>query len=185
MKKRIQKCIDGQDYVKVHITEKKGDYIEHVDGVILDQSSDQILMSDSFDFHYDGLKVIRKRDISEIQLTDNERFMKSVLKAEGYMALVRKRREQLRLKLGSLQQIFEQLKRSKLPVIIECKYGKSDLFQIGPVLEVTDKRVTIDHFNPRGEFDTKPVITKLKDITVVQIDSPYANTFYKYTKRVE
>ena len=60
MKKRIQKCIDGGDYVKVHVTEPKGDYIKHVDGIILEQSPDLILMSDSFDFHYDGLTLIRK-----------------------------------------------------------------------------------------------------------------------------
>lgn len=185
MKKRIQKCIDGSDYVKVHINAKKGDYITHVDGIILAQSADLILMSDSFDFHYDGLVVVRKVDISEIQLTDNERFMKRLLIAEGYMTLVKKRHKQLGLKLGSLQEVLEQLKRSKLPIIIECKYWKSDLFQIGPILDVTDKRLTIDHFNPRGEFDVKAAVTKLKDITLVRIDSPYANTFYKYAKRVQ
>jgi hypothetical protein len=185
MKKRIQKCIEGSDYVKVHITERKGDYIKRVEGIILAQSTDLILMSDSFDFFYDGLMVIRKGDISEIQLTDNERFLKGILMAEGYTALVRRRHKQLGLKLGSLVQVLEQLKRKKVPVIIECKYGKTDLFQIGPILEVTDKRLSLDHFNARGEFDVKPVVAKLKDITTVQIDSPYANTFFKYAKRVE
>ena len=185
MKKRIQKCIDGGDYVKVHVTEPKGDYIKHVDGIILEQSPDLILMSDSFDFHYDGLTLIRKADISEIQLSDNERFMKKILKAEGYMTLVKGRHKQLGLKVGSLEQVLKHLHRTKLPVIVECKYGKHDLFQIGPIVEVTSKRVSIDHFKANGEFDAKPVITKMKDITTVQIDSPYANTFYKYAKRVD
>ncbi len=185
MKKRIEKSIKGGDYVKVHLTEPKGDYIKHVDGVILAQSSDLMLMSDSFDFHYDGLTIIRKRDISEIQLADNERFMKMILRAEGYMTEVKKRYKQLGVNIDSLEHALTQLQRMKLPVIVECKYGKLDLFQIGPVVKVTPKRVSIRHFNARGEYEAKPVITKLKDITTVQIDSPYANTFFKYVKKVD
>ena len=49
--------------------------------------------------------------------------------------------------------------------------------------EVTDKKVLIKYFNARGEF-TKPVSSKLKDITYIHVDSPYANTFYKYAKEV-
>lgn len=185
MRKRIEKCIKAGDYVKVHLTEPKGDYIKHVDGVILEQSADLILMSDSFDFHYDGLMIIRKRDISEIQLADTERFMKMILKKEGYMTAVQKRYKHMGLKINSLEQALAQLQRSKRPVIIECKYGKHDLFQIGPIVNVTPKRVRIQHFNARGEYDAKPVITKLKDITTVRIDSPYANTFFKYVKKVD
>jgi hypothetical protein len=185
MRKQIEKCIKGGDYVKVHLTEPKGDYIKHVDGVILEQSTDLILMSDSFDFHYDGLTIIRKRDIRDIQLSDNERFMTMILKAEGYMTHVKKRKKQLGLNIDSLEQALAQLQRSRLPVIIECQYGKLDLFHIGPIVDVTPKRVSIHHFNAKGEYDAKPTITKLKDITTVQIDSPYANTFFKYVRKVD
>lgn len=183
MTKRINKLIKGKAYVKVHLSDDEDNYITHAEGIIVEQTADLLLMSDTTDFHYDGFTVLRKRDINEIELTDKERFFKKIFDAEGYSAQHIKRYKQLGVKLGTFQNTLDQLKQKGLPVIIECKYGRSALFQIGPVLEVTDKRVRIDHFNARGIFDSKPVTTKLKEITTIKFDAPYANTLFKYVKR--
>lgn len=183
MNKRIDKLIVGKSFVKVHLEDDEGYSIDHVQGIILSQTSDLLLMSKTDDFHYDGFTVIRKRDISKLEVTDKERFFKSILDREGHTSGVIRRHKQLGVRLGDLQEVLGQVQRKGLPVIIECKYGKSGIFQIGPVLEVTKKRVRLDHFSATGVFDAKPVITKLKDITLIQFDSPYANIMFKYIKR--
>lgn len=182
MQKRIDKIISSKSFVKVHLEDDEGQSIEYVQGIILSQTSDLILMSDTFDFHYDGFTVIRKRDISKFDVSDKERFFKTILDKEGLTTEVIKRYKQVGVRLSDMSDVLEQLRKKGLPTIIECKYGKSDIFQIGPILEVTKKRVRLDHFSATGVFDAKPVISKLKDITLIQFDSPYANTMFKYAK---
>ena len=183
MKRRIQKHIEAADYVKLEIAEKTGDNLARFSGIILGQSPELILMSDSFDFYYDGLVLLRRSDIDEIRCSDNERFMKRIMQKEGMHAIFKKRAKALDIPLSSFAAALEHFRKLEIPVIIQRKYHDEDIFQIGPVMEVTDKKVLIKYFNARGEF-TKPVSSKLKDITYIHVDSPYANTFYKYAKEV-
>ena len=81
--------------------------------------------------------------------------------------------------------MFEAIREAKIPVCVEAKYGKDDRFIIGPVMECDDKKVKINYFNSRGEYEFKYTPCKYKEITYFTIDSPYANTFFKYAKTVE
>lgn len=91
----------------------------------------------------------------------------------------------MKISLAPFRELFSQIQNLCIPVIIECKYGNDDRFQIGPIYKVSDKKVRIKYFNARGEYDVKPVSSKFKEITSVKIDSPYANMFYKYAKEIE
>ena len=185
MTKRIQKHINKQDFVKVYIEDKEGIPLTHYEGVIFGQSESLLLMSSFYDFTYDGCVILRKRDIYEIKHTENERFFKGILEKEGIFRDMMKKRKQIKIELSSLQDSFKNLQKSGIPVIIEGKYSKNERFIIGPIIEMNDKKVKIRYFNARGEYDFKPVSIRFKEVTIVQLDSPYANLFYKYAMEIK
>ena len=185
MKKRINKHLEKRDKVKVYIVDENGNEITDFEGFIIEESEKYILMSDMFDFYYNGLVVLRKRDIYEIRCSDNEKFFKYMLDKEKITDAIFEKRNQIDFKLGSFKEMFESLQRLGIPIIIECDYGTKDRFIIGPVSDFDNKKVKINYFNSRGVYDLKPVVAKYKDITFIKIDSPYANIFFKYAKEIE
>jgi hypothetical protein len=185
MKKRVEKHIKNQDFVKVYLADKDDLSITHFEGFIFEQSDRFILMSDTTDFNYDGIVVLRKSDISEIKHKENERFFKKILDDEKITELIFTKRDALNFSLSTFEDMFEQLQSSGLSIIIECKYSKDDRFLIGPIVKTENKRVRLKYFNANGEFDLKPTSAKYKEITFFKIDSPYANIFYKYAKDIE
>ncbi|MXV49610.1 hypothetical protein GS399_01390 [Pedobacter sp. HMF7647] len=185
MKKRIAKHIKNQDFVKVYITNTDDYEIDHFNGIIYEQNDKFILMCDTFDFNFDGFIVLRKSDISEIKCTENEKIFKQIIDNERITNSITKKRLAINVTLSAFKEMFIQLMYLKLPIIIECKYGKDDRFQIGPICEVDEKKVKLKHFNASGEFDLKPTTARYKEITFFRIDSPYANIFYKYAKEIE
>ncbi|WP_300665235.1 hypothetical protein [Fluviicola sp.] len=185
MKKRIQKHIDKEEYVKIYIVDQDGTSITNFNGYILEQDKQFILMSTNNDFFYDGITVIRKADISEIKRTENETFFQKIMEKENLEKEMFERKELLNFHLNSYQEMFQTIHQMNIPVIIETKYGDDDRFLIGPVASFHNKHVKINYFNSRGEYDLKPVSCKYKEITHLTIDSPYARLFYKYSKIVE
>ena len=185
MKKRIQKHIDQKDFVKVYIVDEDDYGISHFEGYIFDQNDKLILMCDHNDFFYDGIIVLRKKDISEIKHSDNEKFLDKINIAEKTKELDYKKFENLKFKLDSWEAMFSNLKHLDKPLIAECKYDDDDRFIIGPVDSIDKKKVKIKYFNSTGEFDLKPSSVRFKDITFLRVDSPYANTFYRHVDEVK
>lgn len=185
MKKRIKKHIDEKHYVKVYISDEQGINLTHFEGIIFDQNEKYILMSDFEDFHYDGFVVAKKSDISEIKRTDNESFFDSIIDKEGIKETIIQKAVNLGFKLGDFPYMFNLLKELGTAIIIERLYEKESKFQIGPVIKVDKKKVYIDYFNAKGEYDLKPITSKYKDITYFKLDSQYANLYFKYSNRIE
>ena len=179
--KLISKHIKKKNFVKVYIS-YNGYNLTHFEGFIFEQNRDFILMSDMNDFNYDGLVVLRKSDISEIKHTDKIKFFHKILKKEKIKKRIFKRRAKIDFKLETMYKMMKQLKKLQIPIICEHLYEKEELFQIGPIQKVGKKKAEIKYFNALGKFDFKPAIAKYKSITYIQIDSPYANIFYKYVK---
>lgn len=185
MKKRIKKHIDNKNLVKVNLADDEGYSMINFNGIIFDQNDQYLLMSDFYDFNYDGFVVVRKSDISEIKRTDNESFFDSIIEKEGIKEIIIQKAFDLNFKLDEFPEMFSKLKELGVPVIIERLYESESKFQIGPITKVEKKKVFIDYFNAKGEYDMKPVTSKYKDITYFKLDSPYANMFFKYSKRIE
>ena len=83
MKKRIQKHIDKQEYMKVYICDHDGADITNFNGFILAQNAKHIAICNTYDFFYDGISIVRKADIDEIRRTENEKFFQKILEKEG------------------------------------------------------------------------------------------------------
>ena len=185
MKQCIQKHINNKDFVKVYISDKDDLQIERFQGYIFKQTKDFIIMNDFMDFFYDGFVILRKRDIYEIKHSNDEKFFNKILVGEKIKKEVLNKYKELDLNLHSFEKIFESIFKTNLPVIVESKYGKDDIFQIGSIKKINKDNVKINYFNSRGEFDLKPVTAKYNKITSIKIDTNYANTFFKYAKEIK
>ena len=185
MKQAIDNHIKNQDFVKAYLVDEEDSSITHIEGIIFEQTDKLILMNDMTDFNYDGLTVIRKKDLSEIKHTDNEQFFKTILDKEDITQKIRTHREKIKVNLSKYKDLLVQVIETKQPVIIECKYANDDRFLVGPITKIEDKYIKIKHFNSLGQYDLKEIKVKIKDITILKIDSPYANIFYKYANEIK
>ncbi|VBB45310.1 conserved hypothetical protein [uncultured Paludibacter sp.] len=184
MKKKIDSLIQSKSFVKVFI-DKEDVNIEKTDGIIMFQNENFIVMSDTYDFFYCGMKLIRKKDISEIRNSDNEKVFNEIMKAEKLTDLHIELFNKYKIDFSDFKSLFNSLKFQNLPIIIECQYGKNDRFILGSIFEINEKNVRIEYINSRAEYDLIPTKVLYKDITTVCWDGQYTNLFYKYAKRIE
>lgn len=181
LQKLLSKHIKNQNFVKVY-TATDNYQIEKYEGFIFEENKKYILMNDMLDFNYDGFVLLRKADINEIKYTENEKFFSHILKKEKIKKRLFNKRKKLKLKLSSLEKMMKNLKSLKIPIICEHLYEKEDVFQIGSIKKVYKNRAMMRYFNSRGEFDLKLLPISYRTLTIIRIDSPYANIFYKYAK---
>jgi len=181
LNKLLHKHIKNENFVKVYTSTEDTD-LEAYEGFIFEYNNDYVLMNDMRDFNYDGLVVLKKADIHEIKHTQNENFFLHLLKKEKIKKDIYKRRKRIKFKLASIQEMMDNLKSLQIPIICEHLSGKRELFQIGTIKEVSNKKAQMKYFNARGKFDFKLVPVPYKSLTFMRIDSPYANIFYKYSK---
>ena len=185
MKKKIQKHIDKQQYVKVYLEESDGSAMTSFEGVIFEQNEKFILMCDTHDFDYDGLIILRKKDISKIRRSEFDKFVDMVLEKEDLKPQFIHNYTELDFHLGTWSKMFGALQIMEKAVIVDMLYGEDELFQLGSVSKVKPNSVVIDYISASGKYDLKPVVAKFKEITCVRIDSKYADLYYKYAKRVK
>ena len=178
--KKIDKLLKKQAYCKVYIANDEVNFT-HFNGIILNQNKVFLLMCDLNDFNFDGFVVFKKSDISEIKYGNNEKFINNVLIKEKIKDLIFDRYLSYNFELKDYKTMFEKLKEIKMPIIVEQLYFKYDLFQLGIINKIKNKKVLIDYLNASGEFDLKPVIAEYKNITCFRFDSPYANLYFKYS----
>ncbi len=183
MNKSLNKHQKKQNFVKIYLADDNGTALNHFEGVVLDHNAEFVMMLDLMDFNYDGYVVFRKADICEIKRSKNEVFFQKILHKENLLQPILN--DFHPIKLGGMEDMFKQLKKRKLPIIVKRLYGSDDIFQIGPIHSVTQKKVRINYFNAQGEFDLKPVVSKFTSITFFRVDSIYANLFNKYAKKLK
>ena len=185
MQKRINKHIEKKDFVKVYLADHNGLDLINFSGTIFAHNEEFIIMSSIYNFNEDGFVVISKSDISEIKKGENELFYDKILISEGIKEKIEVRFLELDFKLGTYVEMFESLKNNGFPIIIENLYGTKNICLIGPIFKVKKKKVFVDYFNARGEYDLKPVAIKFKDITFFRFDDLYTNLYFKHSKRVD
>jgi len=185
MKKSIQKHIDKEHYVKLELTNSKDKALCSFGGYIIAQNKHFILFCDFMDFHYDGMVIIKKKDVAEIRYSDFEKQLDKMKAGEGIKQNALKRVRKLNVKLGTYPEILEQIKAKDLAIIIEDLYGNKDYFQIGPIEKIGKKAVKLHYMNAKGYYEFKPVKAYYTDITFTRFDGPYATLFYKYSQSRE
>lgn len=151
----------------------------HLHGYVLRASRSLCLMRCFYDFHADGFAVFRTRDVLDVRCGPHERLWDRMLKGEGLLSDLQ---QPPRITLRSMPEAISSVSQTYGRLIIECEDAMEDLqdFYIGSVLKVSSKSVSMRHFDGLGRWQTRPAMISIDEITLLQLETPYLQAFWKY-----
>ena len=148
-----------------------------IQGFVLDESKDLILIQYVYDFNLDGLMVLRKDDITSLETTDTDKFQTSLLKDEN---LIEKINFEHNYVLESWQSFIHSAMKNHEYFIVEEEEYEEPEFNIGRILNLEEKEFTLRYFTGVARWIEEPVIIKYSDVTCIQIETNYLNFYQKY-----
>ena len=163
----------GRFYITVDKIEK------YIDGFVLDFSKEFILIREFVDFTSKSLIIIPLNKLTKIKYDKKQKNFTRILKLEKRVdnSLVFDK-----ITLESYREIFKAIKKKYKYVIIEDVFEGESNFCIGEIARVNKESVSIFYFDIMGKVDTYTTTTPFKDITNIEYDSDYLNTFIKHLK---
>jgi hypothetical protein len=180
LKKIIATHIKNKEYVQIS-RGFKSESFHDITGYILAYSNDFIMIASINDFTYSGFTCIPINTITEIRRNKTDEYFEMILKKESPKGFKKITKRYDTIDITSFQTIFENLKKQKECVIVECEREKHGYFSIGYIQKNSNKNVTTNRFNAQGIL-LKPVKDKFKQITKITYQDNYSNTFKKYIR---
>lgn len=140
-----------------------------------------MLVREFHDFYPEGCTALRLRDIVGLRSGRYERLWERMLAAEGMLDHVGLPYE---VPLRDLATLLRALRRRGEFVILECEDRDADVedYYVGRVLAVGRDSVRFAPFDPLGRWEERAHVIPLSEVTQVQFDAPYSNTFAKYLR---
>lgn len=148
-------------------------------GFVLALGREWVLLRQFHDFYPEGNTALRLRDITDVRSGEYERHWERMLAAEGSLDQVTATDD---IPLDDISQLLLALQRRGQNVIVECEDTDEDVqdFYIGQILSVDEDSVCFANFDALGRWDDAPDTIPFEEITQVQFDTPYVQTFSKY-----
>lgn len=180
--KTLRRALDERRMVRVVRALADG---EHMQGFVLGLSDELILLYAFSDFHPDGCYVLRTQDVVQVRSGKCERVNERILELEGLLDWVR---ISTMPPLDDLRALLGHLCEARLPCIVEREplLGEDEdkeRFLIGFVTRVGKRRCRVHHFNALGEWDDEPTRIKIENITCVQLEALYTETWLRHIAR--
>ena len=175
---KAKKHIAEKNILKVH-RELEGEDLGCY-GFLLDVSADFLVVQIDSDFQLDGYTIVPISTVADITCNKADRFHKSILRKEGVI----KRDHGLdhKLDLSDWSSVFKSLKAKGAVVSIEDETDEEIYYVIGRIIRVNKKSVAIQYFDALGQLDKETTKVNYEDITIVNFDSRYINTYAKHLK---
>lgn len=148
-------------------------------GLLLDISSELVLLHYEYDFELDGYKIIRRRDITRLTRRDIERFHDKLLEYEGVRQHAGMRYS---VDLTDWHSVLSSLQKSGLYVSLEHEPDQTYIYLVGKILRVHPKSVTMLGFDPLCDWHDAPTKISYTDITCISFSNRYIAMLSKYTK---
>lgn len=177
-RQRLRRFVNSQK--KVRLTRTFPSERLH-NGFIVSIGRDLVAMSQFHDFQPEGYTVLRIKDITNIRSGRYERQWEEMLAAEGTLQHVGLPYD---VPLDTMELLLRALQQHGRNIIVECEDPDENLedFYIGRVLGVNGESLYFTNFDGMGRWDKQPHEIPLLEITKIQFETPYANTFSKYLK---
>ncbi|MBU0486509.1 MAG: hypothetical protein KKA07_13285 [Bacteroidetes bacterium] len=162
------------------ITRKVAKGIEKVSrGYIVDRSGKLVVLQETEDFRALGFVILPVDQMKKIKSQKHDGYYDKIMELEKEKERIGMKTE---IELKNWKTAFKTFQSKRINVIVECEDPKRDSFSIGPVTKVTDKGVSIRHFDAEGFLAEKPTRIKYKDITKVVFDDRYVDVFSRYVR---
>lgn len=151
----------------------------NLQGFPLAFSHDLLMLRYVYDFHIDGLLLIRRDDITDLESRGTDQLQRKMLEAEKQL-----KRELFRTShdIQSFGAFLSSLTKQTI-VIVENESQNNRLFAIGRVLDVSGDYVSVLEFSGMANWESEATHIALGDITCCQIQSNYINFYARYFER--
>lgn len=152
-----------------------------IQGFLLGESDEYILIRYVYDFNLDGLMVLRKKDISRVETSKTDEFQTQLLKDEGIYEQIdfNSKYDVTSLKSLIVSVVAEKYKH----FIVEAEDRDEPDFTIGTIEKIGNKSIVMKHFTGIGRWIDEPVEINYSDITSLQVGSNYLNVYERHFRR--
>ena len=151
----------------------------HLQGFILDESDELLLIQYIYDFRLDGLMVLTKSDITRLQINRTCEFHTHLLRQQGLLKHIPFDRK---FDLSSWQDFFKSARKDFEFFTIEEERFKEPNYYIGTLEKVKKNHVKIREFTETGRWVDRPTVAKYKNITLCQVGTHYSDVYQQYFK---
>jgi hypothetical protein len=150
-------------------------------GYVAGVGREWLLLRQFHDFAPDGTIALRVKDVIRFRSSKYEQHWDQMLAGEGILDRLEFRSD---LPLDNVGELLRALQSRQDNVIVECEDQEEDVqdFYIGQILLVEDDLLYFANFDPLGCWDKSHDLISLEEITSIQFDTPYIQTFSKYLK---
>ncbi len=152
-----------------------------IQGFVLAVSDELLLIQYVYDFHLDGLMVLRTQDVSDIKCAATNKFQKDLLIAEQLFQRVPFEKS---FDVSSWRSILSQLAKQYQLVIVEDAVAPEAEFIIGKLYSVNNSLVSVKYFSGAGDWDETPTELPTNRITSCQVDTNYLNVYQRHFERL-
>jgi tetrahydromethanopterin S-methyltransferase subunit F len=139
-------------------------------------SQKYLLVKYWYDFLFDGYKIVRLEDITEVI---QEKFVEKIHEREKIVA---NNELTAPINIDGWQQIFCGFLFSNMVISIECEHIDGVIFYLGKILGATASSVEILQFDGEGKWDECKTMVEFQDITCISFNSRYIKIMSKYTE---
>jgi len=150
-----------------------------IQGFILDFSDDLVLLHHVYDFHSDGLLLLRCADITSCEAGATNRFQRDLLRTEGILDQVD---FHYRAPIRSYSSFLHSLPAWEI-VIVEDELSSEPEFLIGTVHSVDDWSASIRFFSGAAVWDDEPREIPIERISSCQVRTNYTAFYTRHFQR--
>jgi hypothetical protein len=175
----LQKHIDKRDLVNIYRFFNESTSV--LNGFILKQSTDYLLVQQIDQFLPNGYLIIRRDTIDHIRCNKYDKAQRKILKAEGMMH--REEAIEDHIDITNWQAIFKALKKLDFHVIAECERLPEPaiaIYTIGPVKRIFKNLVLVQYYDPAGVLENVHTRIRFDDLTTVTFGDRYSTIFRKH-----
>jgi hypothetical protein len=151
-----------------------------IEAYVLGVSNQLVALQYEYDFHLDGLMILRITDITEVSSNATGRFRQGLMQAEGMLGAIPFGAP---LNLKSWETIIEQFSAFSELLIVESEKPKSEDFILGQFLGISQQTAFFRFLTGTGRWLDEPASIRLKNITCCQVETNYANFYQKHLDR--
>lgn len=139
-------------------------------------NSEILIMTKIYDFHDEGILVLKTSDISDAYSKESDVFFEKICKQEELDRFVNPFPS-----CETMYDILLAIDTNIQYITIQCEKEESELYySIGKLGTVTPTAVTMNTFDTSGHWEADVRTIPYEAITLISIGDHYAKTYYKY-----
>lgn len=153
-----------------------------IQGFILDESDELLLVQYVYDFRCDGLLVLSKSDITKVVSTKTDKFQTKLIKN---LKLLDNQLLATNYNIQSWREFFRSIKSHHKYVIVEQERFEDPVFTIGRIERNLKSHIKMRHFTGIARWGDELQDINYGDITRCQVASNYINVYERYFGQLE